>query len=125
MDFVLCIVIKSGERRQRKWVERGEYVILSRQVVSFVSNYTSLRQFLQEWDERARIGIMWLWVGPAARTCEKGNETSGSTKCGEFLEWLRTCELIREDSAPVKQLISQSISLDKLWKARVEERRRK
>jgi len=45
MDIVLCIVIKSGKRQQRKWVERGEYVILSRSVVSVVGNYTSLRQF--------------------------------------------------------------------------------
>jgi hypothetical protein len=52
---------------------------------------------------------MWLRVGPAAGSCEKGNEPSGSTKRGEFIEWLRTCELIREDSAPVKRLISQSM----------------
>jgi len=78
-------------------------VILRRSVVSIVSNYTSLRRFLQKWDGRARIGIMWLKVGPAARFCEKGNEPSGSTKCMEFLEWVRTCELIRKGSAPVKQ----------------------
>jgi hypothetical protein len=111
MDIVLRIVIKSDERQQRKWVERGEYVILSRPVDSIVSKYTSLRQFLQKWDGRARIGIMWLGVGPAARFCEKGNESSGSTKCGEFLEWVRTCELIRKDSAPVKQLISQRMDI--------------
>jgi len=69
-------VIKSGERQQqRKWVERGEYVILSRPV-----DYTSPRQFLKKWDGRARIGLMWLGVGPAAKFCEKGNEPSGSTK---------------------------------------------
>lgn len=90
-------------------MERGEYVILSRPVVSVVGNYTSLRQFLQKWDGRARMGIMWLWLGPAARSYEKGNESSGSTKCGEFFEWLRTYELLREDSAPVKQFISQSM----------------
>jgi hypothetical protein len=109
MDFVLSIMIKSGERQQRKWVERGEYVIRSRPVVSIVSNYTSLRQLLQKRDGRARNGIKWLRVGPAAGSCEKGNEPSGSTKCGELLEWLRTCELIREDSAPAKQLICQSM----------------
>ena len=64
---------------------------------------------------------MWLRVGPAAGSCEKGNETSGSTKRGEFLEWLRNCELIREDSAPVEQLV-RAWSLDKLWKAKMEEK---
>jgi hypothetical protein len=32
--------------------------------------------------------------------CEWGNEPSGSIKCGKFLDKLRTCELIRKDSAP-------------------------
>jgi hypothetical protein len=31
---------------------------------------------------------------------ERGNELSGSIKCGEFLEKLRTCELLRNNSAP-------------------------
>jgi hypothetical protein len=31
-----------------------------------------------------------------ADSCECGNELSGSIKCGEFLDWLRTCW----DSAP-------------------------
>ena len=39
-----------------------------------------LRWILMEWDVRAS---MWL------RICESGNETSGSMKCGEFLDWLR------------------------------------
>ena len=28
--------------------------------------------------------------GQVAGTCEFGNEASGSIKCGEFLDWLRT-----------------------------------
>ena len=28
--------------------------------------------------------------GQVTGTCECGNETSGSIKCGEFLDWLRT-----------------------------------
>jgi hypothetical protein len=79
MGIVLCIMIKYGERQQRKWVERGECMTL-------VSNYTSLRQFLQKRDGRARIGIVWLRIGPAAGSCENGYEPSGSIKCGEFLD---------------------------------------
>jgi len=40
---------------------------------------------------------MWIcgldWVGPGqglvADACECGGETSGSVKCGEFLDWLQ------------------------------------
>ena len=33
-------------------------------------------------------------------TCECGNELSGSIKCGEFLDWLRTGWLLKNDSVP-------------------------
>ena len=35
-----------------------------------------------------------------AGTCECANEPSGSIKCGEFLDYLRTEELLKKDSAP-------------------------
>jgi hypothetical protein len=28
--------------------------------------------------------------GQVAGTCECGNDPSGSTKCGEFLDWMKT-----------------------------------
>jgi hypothetical protein len=31
------------------------------------------------------------WTGQVAGTCKCDNESSGSVKCGEFLDWLRTC----------------------------------
>jgi hypothetical protein len=34
-----------------------------------------------------------------AGTCECGNEPSGSIKCGEFLDQLRTGWLLKKDSA--------------------------
>ena len=33
-------------------------------------------------------------------TCECGNEPSGSVKCGEFLDWMKTGQLLKKDSAP-------------------------
>jgi hypothetical protein len=30
--------------------------------------------------------------------CECGNEASGSIKCGEFLDYLTTCQLLRKGS---------------------------
>jgi len=35
-----------------------------------------------------------------AGTYKRGNEPSGSIKCGEFLDYLRTVKLLKKDSAP-------------------------
>ena len=35
-----------------------------------------------------------------AGTCTCGNEASGSVKCGEFLDWLRTGYVLKKDSDP-------------------------
>ena len=51
---------------------------------------------------------MWVYgldrAGPGQRqvadACECGNEPSGSVKCGEFLDWLQTGQLLKKDSAP-------------------------
>jgi hypothetical protein len=37
--------------------------------------------------------------GQVAGTCECGNEPSGSIKCGEFLDYLRTGYLFKKDPA--------------------------
>ena len=37
--------------------------------------------------------------GQMAGTCDCGNEHSGSIKCGEFLDQLRTGQLLKKDSA--------------------------
>ena len=38
-----------------------------------------------------------------AGTCECGNEPSGFIKCGEFLDWLRTGQVLKMDCAPWKK----------------------
>jgi hypothetical protein len=43
------------------------------------------------------MDIDWIDL---AQDREYGDELSGSIKCGEFLEYLRTCRLLRKDSAP-------------------------
>jgi hypothetical protein len=43
-------------------------------------------------------GDMDLSALPHYKEC--GNETSGSIKCGEILDRLRTCQILRKDSAP-------------------------
>jgi hypothetical protein len=37
--------------------------------------------------------------GPVAGSCEHGNETTGSTKSGKFLDHLNECLLLKKDSA--------------------------
>ena len=44
--------------------------------------------------------------GQVAGCCECGNETSGSTKCGEFLDQLRTGQLLKKDSATWSKKVS-------------------
>ena len=36
--------------------------------------------------------------------CERGNEHSGSIKCGEFIDWLRDCHLSKTDCAILASL---------------------
>ena len=50
---------------------------------------------------------MGMWTGLAgprqgqlADACEGGNESSGSVKCGVFLDWLQTIYLLKKEFAP-------------------------
>jgi hypothetical protein len=37
--------------------------------------------------------------------CESGSEPSGSLKCREFRDWIRTCLLLKKDSDPCRWLV--------------------
>jgi hypothetical protein len=45
-----------------------------------------LRWIFRKWDVGVWTGLSWLRTDTIAGTCECGNESSGSTKCGEFLD---------------------------------------
>ena len=45
-----------------------------------------------------------------ASCCECGNELQGSIKYREFLDRLRTCQLLKNDSAPWTHLVSQIVT---------------
>jgi len=45
-----------------------------------------LKWILEKEDERSRIGFTSRRIGKVACCCERGNEPSGSIKCGEFLD---------------------------------------
>ena len=49
-------------------------------------------------------GLDWIELAQdngQVDNCECGNEPSGSIKCKEFLDWLRTGHLLKEDSVPL------------------------
>ena len=43
----------------------------------------------EEWG--AWTGLIWLRIWTCGGSCECGKEPLGSLKCGEFLEYLKTC----------------------------------
>ena len=45
-----------------------------------------LRWIFMKWDAGAWTGSSWLRIGTGGGTCERGNEPSGSIKCGELLD---------------------------------------
>jgi hypothetical protein len=49
-----------------------------------------LRLVLRKWYVGVWTGLIWLRIGTLADCCECGNVPSGSIKCGEFLDWLKT-----------------------------------
>ena len=49
--------------------------------------------------------------GQVVSTCECGNEHSGSIKCGEFLDWVRTGQLLKKDCAPQSQKVSEEVKI--------------
>ena len=60
------------------------------------------------------VGVWTVFIcsdqGQVAGCCECGNEPSGSIKCGEFLDQLRTSQLLKKNSAPWSYLVSQLAS---------------
>ena len=46
-----------------------------------------------------RLDRAGLGQGQVAGTCECGNEPSGSIKCEEFIDYLKTGQLLKKDPA--------------------------
>jgi hypothetical protein len=45
-----------------------------------------LKWIFRKWGVEVGTGLSWFPIGKGAGTCECGNETSCSIKCGEFLD---------------------------------------
>ena len=62
------------------------------------------------WDGRHGLDLFGSGQGQLAGYCECGNEPQGFLKCGEFLDYLRTCQLIKMDFSPWNYLVSQLVN---------------
>jgi hypothetical protein len=72
------------------------------------------RNHLQDPGIDGKIKLKWTFEkGQVVDCCECGNEPFGCVKCGEFLEQLRTCQLLRKDSAPRSYLVNYAFSYPK------------
>ena len=49
--------------------------------------------------------------GKVAGACECGNEPSGSIKCGEFLDQMQTCQLLKKDSPVWSKYVSTNFDV--------------
>jgi hypothetical protein len=58
-----------------------------------------LKWIFSKWDGEHRLDQSDSGQGQVAGTCECGNELTGSMKCCEFLDWLRTGWLLKKECA--------------------------
>jgi hypothetical protein len=60
-----------------------------------------LKLIFTKWDEEAHgLGLSAARLRQEAGASKCGNEHSVSIKCREFLDQFRTCQVLRNDSAP-------------------------
>jgi hypothetical protein len=65
-----------------------------------VDGRIQLRWNFTKWYVEVWSGPSWLRIGTGGRHLCFGSETSGSIKCGEFLDYLKICYFLKKDSAP-------------------------
>jgi hypothetical protein len=56
-----------------------------------------LRWMFRKCDVGLWTGSSWLRIETDGGPCECGNEASGSVKCGEILDWLKTGWILKKD----------------------------
>ena len=65
-----------------------------------VNRRVMLKCIFKNWDVEVMTGMFWLRLGRGGGCFECGNEPSGSIKCEEFVNLLRTSQILLENSAP-------------------------
>jgi hypothetical protein len=58
-----------------------------------------IKWIFKRWDGETMTLSSWLSIGTCRGSYECGNETSGSIKFEEFLDYPRNCKLLKKDSA--------------------------
>jgi hypothetical protein len=79
-----------GERRGVSRVLVGNPSVRDHVKDPCVDGRIILRWIFRKWDEGAWTGLMWLRIRKVVGTCKCDNASSGSIKCGEFLDYQRT-----------------------------------
>jgi len=80
-----------GERRGAYRVCWGDLMEKDHLEVLRVDGRIILKWIYKKWDGETCVYSSGSGKGQAVGICERGKELSGSIKCGEFLDWLRTC----------------------------------
>ena len=63
------------------------YYVLMKTHTCFITNlFLYCVQIFRKWDVGVWTGLIWLRIGRGGRHLWCGNEPSGSTKCGDFLD---------------------------------------
>ena len=60
---------------------------------------SALGRLRSRWDDNINMDLQEVEWGQVAGSCECGNESSGSIKCGKFYDYLRNRQLLKKDSA--------------------------
>jgi hypothetical protein len=69
------------------------------------------RWIFRKWDGGGMDSTSGSGLGLVAGTCECGNELSDSIKCGEFLDYLRNSELLKNSATWGKYIIMLTLAL--------------
>jgi hypothetical protein len=108
---IICVTNARRLRWARYMARMGESRGTYRVVVGKAERSRSLGRPRRRWEHNIKRQLRQLRWGygldrsgtgqeQVADSCECGNETSDSIKCGEFLECFRSCKFLRKDSAP-------------------------
>ena len=92
-------VVYTGEKRATCRILVGNMVKRDNLEDVSVNVRIILKWIFKKWNGAGPI-LMWVRMGQKVMSLECGNKALGFIKCGLFVDYLRTCKLLKKDSAP-------------------------